>query len=160
MCPGIADLRRGVLHHYREVAAVLIFQTHALGIFVQLAGVVGSSEKIFQEDRVRNSRRLQVLHRRSQGARVYVLIALKLDLAYLNLRAFLHYKRNAHGRRRNLPDFRTHIRKLASMLPQQSLQHHFRALHFCGIVLAFLREADLRQLEPLQNVAGCHRTDA
>ena len=43
---------------------------------------------------------------------------------------------------------------------QQFLDDHFRALHFGGIVLAFLGEPDLALLELVQHVALRHRAQS
>ena len=161
-CPvaRIANLGHRILHNNREIAARLVLQAHALSIFVQLAGIVGSGKYVLQKDRVRNAGWLQVLHGAAQGARVHVLVAGELDPPHFYFGAFFHNESDAHCGWRYLPHLSAHVGELAPVLGKQSLENHFRVLHFGGIVLAFLGETDLRQLEPFQDVTGGHRADA
>ena len=64
--PGIVDLGFGILHQRFEVAAVLEFGANPFGVFFELGGVVSLGEEVLEENRVRNTDRLQVLHRRPQ----------------------------------------------------------------------------------------------
>src|ERR1700692_972187 len=58
---SIVNLRLGLVDDNFEVAAVLVFIADAFGIFIQLGGVVGACEEIFQENRMRNGDGPQVL---------------------------------------------------------------------------------------------------
>ena len=158
---GVVNFRLGLVHGvHLEIAAVLVFIADAFGIFVQLGGVVGPGEDVFQEDRVRNADGPQVLHGVTQHSRLDVLVAFELDLAHFNLGAFLDHKRDADRGRRNLPYFRPDGGELAAMFRQQAFDRHFRLLYFRGIVLAFHRQADFRFLEAVEHVAGGNRTQA
>ena len=60
-----------------EISAILILGANPLGVFFELGGVVGLGENVLQEDGVRDSDRLQVLHGGAQNAAVDVLVALE-----------------------------------------------------------------------------------
>ena len=156
----IVNLRLGILHNDLEIAPVLVFIPDAFRIFLQLGGVVGSGEDVFQENRVGHANGPQVLHGVTQHARIDVLVALEPDLAHLDLRTFFDHKRDADCGRRNLPHFGPHRGKLPAMFRQQTFDRHFRFLHFRGIVLTLHRQSDLRFLEAVQDVAGGNRTMA
>src|SRR5947209_10720024 len=89
---GIADLGLRVLHQNLEVSLLLILVADAFGVFSELRCVVGLGEKIFQEDGMGNPNRPQVLHSTAQFAAGQALVALELDLADLDLRAFTDNK--------------------------------------------------------------------
>ena len=63
LAAGVAQRDRVVEHARREVAFVLIELPDAFLVFFELGGVVGLGEHVFEEDRVRNADRMQVLHR-------------------------------------------------------------------------------------------------
>ncbi len=106
---------------------------------------------------MRNSNRLQVLHRASQFARLHVLVADEGDLADLDLGSFLDHEGQAHRSRRDGTHFGGDGGELAAVRGQQLLDDHFRALHLGGIVLALLGQADLALLELVEHVALRHR---
>ena len=149
----IANLGLRIGDQRFEIALCLVVVADALGVFVQLGGVVGLGEQAFQENRVRNADGLQVLHRGLQFARLDRLVALEGNLAHLDLRSFFHHERKSHGSWRNRPNFRGDSRKLPSMGRQQFLDHDLGSLNFGRIVLAFLRQPDLAFLELVENVA-------
>jgi len=93
---------------------------HPLGVFLQLGGVISLGEDVLQEDGMWHTDGPQILHGRAQKTGLDVLVALELDLPDLNLRSFLHHKRDAHSRRGNLPDFRANCGKLPTVLGKQS----------------------------------------
>src|SRR5580698_6141305 len=137
---GIVNFGLGLAHNVLlEIATILVFIADSFRIFVQLGGVVGPGKDVFQEDRVRYSDGPQVLHGVTHHPRPDVLIAFKLDLADLDLRTFLHHKRDPDRSRRNLPYFRADGGELPPVFGQQSFDRHFRFLHFRGVVLTFYR---------------------
>ena len=150
---GVVNLGLGILHQHFEVAAVLIFRAHPLGVFVELGGVVSLGEEVFQEDGVRNADRLQVLHGAAQNAGVDVLVADEGNLADFDLGPFLHHERDAHRGRRNGANFGADGGELPAVLGQQFLDRDFGFLDFGGIVLAFHRQPDFAFLEAVQHVA-------
>ncbi len=156
----VLDVGLRVVHQHLEVAAVLIFGAHALDVFVQFGGVVGLGKNVFQEDRVRDADRLQVLHRRSQGAGVHVLVSLKPDVPHLHLGSFADHEGHADRGGRNGTNFGADRRKLAPVLGQQLFQYNLGLLDLGRIVLAFYRKTDLAVFEAIQNVAGGNRTQA
>jgi hypothetical protein len=125
---GVVNLRLGLVHDDFEISAILIFVPNAFGIFIQLGGVVGSGEDVFQEDRVRDTDGTQVLHGVAKHARLHVLVALELDLAHLNLRAFLDHKRDANCGGRNLPDLGADGGELPAVFRQKAFYRDFRLL--------------------------------
>ena len=60
---GVVDLGLRVADTRLEISTILVFGADPLGIFFELGGVVGSGEDVFEEDRVRNADRAQILHR-------------------------------------------------------------------------------------------------
>ena len=64
---GVMNLSLGILTSDLEVAAVLVVIADPLGVFFEFGGVVGLGEQVFEEDRVRDADRLQVLHRGPQS---------------------------------------------------------------------------------------------
>src|SRR6202030_2435768 len=70
----IADTRDGIGHPSPEIPAILQRAANPLGIFLELAGIVGAGEDVLQEDRVRNPDRPQVSHGRAQLARRHSVI--------------------------------------------------------------------------------------
>ncbi len=152
--PGVVNLGLGILHQHFEVAAVLEFGAHPFGVLFELGGVVGLGEHIFEEDRMRNADRLQVLHGRPQSAAIDVLVALEFDLADFDLRTFLDHKGHATAAGGMGRYFGADGGELAAVLGQQFLERDFGLLDLGGIVLAFRTEADFALLEAVENVAG------
>ena len=85
----IADVGGGLADDGLEVAVVLVGHADPLGVFFELAGVVGAGEEVLQEDGMRNADRPQVPHGGAKGAAVDVLVAGEADVADLDRRAFL-----------------------------------------------------------------------
>ena len=115
-----------------EVAAVAVRRANALGVFFQLACVVGAGKQVFQDDRVRNADRPQVLHGGTQRPAGNVLVAVKLDIAHFDRGAFLDVEVDRDRRRRNGLDVGMDGRKLVAVLGQQFLQHGFASLILVG----------------------------
>ena len=136
---GVVNLGFGIGHQHFEIAAVLKFSPNPFRIFLQLAGVVGFRENVFQEDGVRYSYRLQVLHCSAQNSGADMVITNKSNLAHADLGAFLHHKRNAHLGGRNGPHLGTHRGKLPAVFREQFLDRNLGFFDFGGIVLAFRR---------------------
>jgi hypothetical protein len=105
-----------------EVAAVAIGLAHALGVFVQLAGVEGAGEEVLEDDGVGNADGLEVLHRVAQDAVAEVVVAVEGDLADLDRRAFLDVEGDADGGRRDGLDFGLDGGELVAVLGEQVLQ--------------------------------------
>ena len=160
LVPGVVDHRLGFVNHDLEIATILVFRPYPLSILFQLRGVVGLGENVFQEDRMGNTNRLQILHGGPQDPCSDVLVALELDLAHFDLGPFLHHERDSDRRRRNLPYFRPDGRKLVSVLREQALDCYFRFLNAGRIILAFHRQADFRLLKAVEHVAGRDRAQA
>ena len=157
---GVMDVGLGVLDQDLEVATVLEFGAHALGIFVELGGVVGFGKNIFKNDGVRNADRLEVLHGPAQGAGLDVDIAAELNFSDFDLRAFLDDEGEADGGGRNGADFGANDGKLAAVLGEQIFEYDFGFLDFGGIVLALDGETDLTLLEFVEHIAGGDRAQA
>ena len=132
---SVVDLGLGIFDKHFEIPAVLIFGANALGVFVQLAGVVSLGEDVFQEDRVRDPDRPQVLHGAAEDPAADVLVALEADFANFDLGSFADDEGDAHGGGRNRPYFGAHGRELPAMLGQQFFQSNFRFLDLGGVVL-------------------------
>ena len=143
-----------------EVAAILVFGPHPLGVFFQFGRVVGLGEDALQEDGMRNSDRLQVLHGRAQNARLNRLVAIEPDFADLDLRPFLDHERNSDRCRRNLPHFCADRGELPAVLGKQVLDGNFRLLDASRIILALDHEPDLILLEAVEDVAVGNGTGA
>src|SRR6476660_2531516 len=97
LMPRVSNHSLRLLNRALEIATILELGADSLHILVELGGVICLCEEAFQEDRVRNSYRFQVLHGRSQGAAADMLIPLETYLAHLHLWAFFHHKSKAHG---------------------------------------------------------------
>jgi hypothetical protein len=115
LVPGVVDHRLRIAHRSLEISSILILGAHPLGIFLKLGRVVRLGKESFQEDGMGDADRLQVFHRGAQNPTLDVLVALENDFPDLDLRPFLHHKRNAHGRRRNLSQFGSDRRELPAM---------------------------------------------
>src|SRR6202034_2963664 len=107
-----------------------------------LAGVEGARQKIFKEDRVRNTDGLQVLHRGAKFTRAELLIALEDDLAHLYGRAFLDIEGQCNGGWRNRLDLGLDDRELMSVLAEHLLKDDFSTLDARFIELALDGETD------------------
>src|SRR5436305_14503302 len=107
-------LRLGIADQCFVIPLLLIGVADALGVFVQLGGVVSAGKEVLEEDRLGNADRLQVLHGSAQVPLAQLLIALKGDLADLELGAFLDDEGDAHGGRWYLPDLGAESVKLPS----------------------------------------------
>ena len=97
----VADLRLRLLDGGVGIALVAVGLAHALGVFFELGGVVGLSEKVLKDDGVGNADGLQILHGPAQVKRADVPVAHELDLAHLHYRAFLDVEVHLHRGRRN-----------------------------------------------------------
>ena len=86
------------------------------------------------------------------------LLPSKVNLADLNLGAFLDHKGDADRGRRNRPNLGADGGELASVFGQQFLDRHFGFLDLGGIVLALWGQSDLRVLEAVEHVAVGNRT--
>src|SRR5208337_1865869 len=103
---GVVDLRLRIGDQCLEVSLGLVKIANTLGVFIQLSGIVGASEEVLQEDRVRNTNRLQVLHRTLKFPTGYCLIAYEGDLPDFYLWTLFNYEGQGDGCRRNRADFR------------------------------------------------------
>ncbi len=74
-----------------------------------------------------------------------------IDLADLDLGAFVYVEGDLERGRGNLADFRLDGGELPAALREVFLQHHRRALHLVGIVLRLDRQPDLPLLEPVEH---------
>src|ERR1700692_3142377 len=157
---SIVNLRLGLVDDNFEVAAVLVFIADAFGIFIQLGGVVGACEEIFQENRMRNADGPQVLHGIAQGSSIDVLIALKLYLSYFDLGTLFYYKLQAGCGGWNLPNFGADRGKLPAVFRQQPFDGHFRFFDLRRVVLTLNRQSHFCFFEAIQNIAGGNRTQA
>jgi len=102
---------------------------------------------------MRDTNRLQVLHRALQFPAGYCLITFKSNLPDLNLRALFHYEGQANGCRGNGPDFGGYRGKLAAVCSQQFLNYDFGTLDLGRIVLTLLGKSDFALLKLIQYVA-------
>src|SRR5581483_3323955 len=155
---GVVDIGFGIFDHDLEEAAILILGANALLVLGQLGRVISLGEDIFQENRVRNSNRLQVLHRRSQSTAIDVLVALEFDSTDFDLGAFFDDEGDAHGGRRYGANFGADGSELPPVLGKKAFDRHLGFLHLGGIVLAFNCEADFLFLEAIEHIALGYRT--
>ena len=160
--PGtrVANLGLRIVYEDFEISLGLIEEADALSIFVELACVIGAGEQIFQNERMRDSDRLGVLHRRAQFAAGNLLVAVEADLADFDLRTFFDNEVDADRSRRNPAHFGADGSELPPMLTEQALQHHLRLLHLRGIILTLLRKPDFLFLETIKHVALRNRIQA
>ena len=84
------DVRVG--HMRGEVTVFLIEHLHAALVFVEFAGIVGFGEQVLKQNGVRNTDRVQVLHRSSDDQIAEDRVALDVDMAHLDLGAFIDLK--------------------------------------------------------------------
>ena len=151
----VADLGGRLADDGLEVALVLVGHAYALGIFFELAGVVGAGEEILEKDGMRNADGLQVPHGGAQGAAADVLVAGEADVADLDRRAFLDAEVDLHRGRRNGLDVGLDGGELVSVFGQQLLQDDVRARDaVVGSYWLFDGEADLLLLESVENIGG------
>ena len=149
---GVADVGLGLFGERLEVPAVAIGLANALGVFVQLGGVEGAGEDVFQEDGVGDADRLEVLHRGAQGAIGNALVAVEDDLAHLDGRAFLDVEGDGNGGRRNGLDLGLDDGELVSVFTEQRFEDGLGALDAGRVILTFDRQPDFFLLEALLDV--------
>src|SRR3954467_5901231 len=119
LVPRVSNHGLGFLDRALEIAAILELGADSFHVLVELGGVICLCEQIFQEDRVWNSDRFQVLHCCAQGAAADMLIPLETYLAHFHFWAFFDHKSKAHRRGRNRTNLGADRRKLSSMFGKQ-----------------------------------------
>jgi hypothetical protein len=150
---GVANLGLGVAYVCFEIATILVLLAHALGIFIELGGVISPGEYVFEENGMRNADRPQILHRTAQDAALDVLVAVELDLSDFDLGAFFDHERDAHRSGGNISYFCANGCKLAAVFGEQLLDGIFGFLDTRRIVLAFDHQPNLLLLESVENIA-------
>ncbi len=140
---AVVDVGFGFVDHDLEIAAILKFGAHPLGVFIEFGGIVGTGEQVLEEDGVGNADGPQVLHGPAQQAGLDMLIAGENNLADFDLRALLDHEGEAQGSGRNGPNLGADGGELTAVLGEQLLDHHLSAFDLGGVVLAFDRKAPL-----------------
>ena len=92
-------------------------------------------------------------HRMTQFAAGHVVIAFKLDPAYLNFWPLADHERQVNRSRRQRPHLTSNRCELVAMLSFERLDRNFRLLDFGGVVLRFGRQPDFVLLETVENIA-------
>src|SRR6185437_6397941 len=150
---GIAQLGLGVLHDSLEVALLLVGLAYALGVLIQLAGIVGLGKYVFQENGMGNANGPQVLHGIAQFAALEFAIAFKADVAHLDLGSLFDDKGDGDGGGGDGTHFCAHGSELAAVLGQHFLDDHGSLGHLGGVELALHRKTHLPLLEAVEQVA-------
>src|SRR5207253_3750792 len=119
---GVANVGLRLAGLSREVAALVIRLADALGVFVELGGVEGAVEEALQDDGARNADGFGVDHRLAQRAAGQVVVAVELDLADLDRRAFLNIEGDADRRGWDRLDLGADGRELVAVLGEQVLE--------------------------------------
>ena len=139
LAAGVAQRDRVIEDASRKVTFVLIELPDAFLVFLELGGIVGLGKDILEEDRMRNTDRMQVLHRPDHDQVAENRISLNFDFAHFHLRPFIHVEGYLERGRWDLSDFRIDGRELASSLRQIFLEDHRGALNFIRVVLRLNR---------------------
>src|SRR6185437_8267306 len=155
---SIAQLGLGILDDRLEIALLLVSHAHALGVFIELAGVVGLGKYVFQENGMGYADGPQVLHGIAQFAALELAVALKTDAAHLNFGSFFDHEGNGNGGGRDGPHLGAHGSELPTMLGQQLLYDHGSLGHPGGIELALDGKPHLPFLKAVEHVTLRYRT--
>ena len=89
---GVTDLGFRIVDQHLKVSLGLIEKPDTLGVFIEFAGIVGAGKEVLENQRMRDSNRLGVLHCRPKLAAGNLLVAVEFDVADFNLGALLDDK--------------------------------------------------------------------
>ncbi len=143
-----------------EVAFLLIRVANTLFIFFELCGVKSDRKQKFEEERMRNPDRTQILHRAYDVALGESLVAQNRDFADLDFGSLDNVEDHLERRRRNAPKLGSDHGELMAMLGEQFLQHDGRMIHDVRVVHRLNGQTDLAFLETIEDVGDRNRLRA
>ena len=154
---GIGHLDLRLLHQGGEVSVVLVEAADLFQVIIDFILVVGLVEPV--EPR-RRAEGLRVLHGALQREIGKHRVALKANVAHLDLGAFHDDKGQSHRVRRDVPRAGAHAGELPAVFRQELLQDNFGALDHDGVILGLNRQPHLALLEPVEHVGRLHAAQA
>ena len=146
---GIGHLDLRLLHQGGEISVVLVEAADLFQVIIDFILVVGLVEPV--EPR-RRAEGLRVLHGALQREIGKHRVALKANVAHLDLGAFHDDEGQGHRVRRDVPRAGAHAGELPAVFRQELLEDNFGALDHDGVILGLNRQPHLALLEPVEHV--------